>query len=177
MNADHNNPEEKKFASLFARLDKDAAPVDAELKEKLRRQSAEVFAECNLPGKKIEPPRRRNRMYVLALRGLAATVTAVLVATGLWLGNNSPDGSFSLGSALESVAVADTIEMEITRDGAAEKIWVQGRDRLRWDSADGTYRIAHGQTVWDIDEKANRATSPKSTLLGDDKSGVVCWRW
>ncbi|MEE9602431.1 MAG: hypothetical protein V3V75_03935, partial [Thermoguttaceae bacterium] len=87
MIADHNNPEEEKFAALFVRLDKDAAPADANLKEQLRARAAETFAEYNLPTKKSILPKRNNRMFVLALRGLAATVTAVLIATGLWLGS------------------------------------------------------------------------------------------
>ncbi|GAG52272.1 unnamed protein product, partial [marine sediment metagenome] len=68
MNADHNNPEEEKFAALFAALDKDAAPVDAKLKERLRIRSAEAFA-VGLPAKSPQQ-KRIKRMLLIALRGL-----------------------------------------------------------------------------------------------------------
>ncbi|NQT36787.1 MAG: hypothetical protein HQ581_04820, partial [Planctomycetes bacterium] len=44
---------------------------------------------------------------------------------------------------------------------------------MRWDDGrEGIYRIAHGSTLWNIDEKANRAASQSVSYFRGQKSGV-----
>ena len=110
-------------------------------------------------------------MFVLAARGLMASAVAALVAT-LWISNQSDDGPVSLGALIENVAKADTVRLEIVRDDRIEKVWAQRPNHLRIDSADGTYAIALGPKLWQIDEKANRATLSTSPYYSADRPGL-----
>ncbi|MEE9601774.1 MAG: VIT domain-containing protein, partial [Thermoguttaceae bacterium] len=170
MNADHNNPEEEKFAALFAALDKDAAPVDAKLKEQLRIRSAEAFA-AGLPAKSPQQ-KRIKRMLLIALRGLTAAAAVVVVATTFWLASSPGEPALAFEKVLEKMADAETVHLQVTRDGSAGEAWVKKPKQFRWNAPDGTYRIARGKRLWQIDEKANKAASGPSPFFHAERPGL-----
>ncbi|MGE5191680.1 MAG: VIT domain-containing protein, partial [Deltaproteobacteria bacterium] len=72
------------------------------------------------------------------------------------------------GAALDRVAGAETLHLKITRGGEAAEVWYAQPNRLRWDAADGTYKIARGETLWRVDESQNLAASEPAALFGTD---------
>ncbi len=117
-------------------------------------------------------------MYFIAMRiSAAAAAAAIVVATCLW-SVTSADDALEFGKVLEKIAEADTVHLKITRDGKAGQLWVKQPDqgkqphRLRWNHPDGTYRIAHGNRLWVVDEKANRATSGPAPYFREGQQGL-----
>ena len=111
-------------------------------------------------------------MFVLAARGLVVTATAIAaVAATLWNFNQPDDGPVSLGTLIENVAKADTVQFEIIRNNKIENVWAKQAD-MRIDRTDGTYDIAKGAKLWSIDEKANRATLSASPYYNGKQPGV-----
>ncbi len=200
MNPDDETREDRQFAELFGSLERNAAPVDPQLREKLRKRSAEAFADASAEedqnkeggtrprpiaggtrprtitekqsGRGPVPPAiRRKRMFAIAARGLAATAAAIVVAAALWTVFSPGDGSLTFGSVLENTANAETLHLEIDCGGQSTELWAKG-PKLRWNAPDGTYKIASGETMWEIDEKANRATSQKSPFFDAQQPGL-----
>ena len=170
MNPDHGNWDQQRLAALLASLGKDAAAADPQLLARIRELSAEAFAAEF--SRQTQLPARRRRMFVIALRGLAAAAAAaIVVATCLW-SSITADDTLALGKALEKTAKADTIQLSIARDGKSGRLWVKQPNRLRWNHPDGTYSIARGNRLWLVDEKANRATSGPSPYFRDDRPGL-----
>ncbi len=111
-------------------------------------------------------------MFVLAVRGLVVSATAVAAVVAMvWNLNQPDDGPVSLGTLLQNVAKADTVRLEIVRNGQTENVWAKRTD-MRIDRADGTYAIALGPKLWEIDEKANRATVSVSPYYNGDRPGL-----
>src|SRR5262249_26084568 len=83
------------------------------------------------------------------------------------------DSGLAFGHVLDRVAGAQTLHLQVIRQGRTADVWVKQPNQLRWDEADGTYQIAHGDKRWLIDERANRATpQPSSFFTGADRPGV-----
>jgi len=121
--------------------------------------------------------RRKSKMYILAWRALTATAAAAVLAAAWFLGNDS--NSITLAKLLDKVEQADSLHLHIeTADQArqaedakqpgdkqasrAVEAWSARDEKLRVNRADGTYDIARGEKLWQIDEKANRAASGES---------------
>ena len=170
MNPEDGNWDQQRLAALLASLDKDAAPPDPQLLARIRELSAEAFAAEF--SRQTQLPARRRRMFVIALRGLAAAAAAsIVVATCFW-SSITADDTLALGKALENTAKADTVQLSISRDGKSSRLWVKQPNRLRWNHPDGTYSIARENRLWLVDEKANRATSGPSPYFHDDRPGL-----
>ncbi len=166
MNDNDHNLEDERFAKLFASLDADIPEVDRRVRDRLEKESARAFAEQF--SQKPQTPGKSNRMFVIAMRSLAATAAAALIAVGLWSVDSESQAAPTFAEVLENTAGADSLHIEITTDGRAEQVWVQKPGRMRWNTADGKYLIAYGGRMWDIDEKANRATSAKNAYFDED---------
>ena len=108
-------------------------------------------------------------MYYLATRGLVAAVLAVaaLIGSWLWLTGQRGDSSAAFGKVLQKTAAADTLELQVTRDGKTGSAWLRGGKELRWNLPDGTYQIARDGKLWLIDEKANRAATQPTSYFGE----------
>ncbi|NQU25208.1 MAG: hypothetical protein HQ567_28320 [Candidatus Nealsonbacteria bacterium] len=171
MNNSNHNLEEERFAELFASLDADVPEADRRVRDRLEKESARAFAE-QFAGKPLSEetqlPRRNRRMFAIAIRSLVAAAAVALIAFGL-LPSDSEGDVPTLAVVLENTSTADSLHIEITTDGKAEQVWVQKPGRMRWDTADGKYLIAHGGRLWNVDEKANRATSSKNVYFDEDK--------
>ncbi|HUT13742.1 MAG TPA: hypothetical protein VMY42_24855, partial [Thermoguttaceae bacterium] len=95
--------DEKRLAALFAAVDADAPPPDEEFLDRLAGQSAEAFQAGASPQTQL--PTRRRRMFVLALRTLAATAAAAAVAIAcFWSSLFKDDSAVAFENVLEKVA-------------------------------------------------------------------------
>jgi len=171
MHPDQESWDDERMAALFASANHQAVPPDDAMLKRLREESAEVFAS-EFP-KQPTTSTRRHRMFVLAMRGLAATVAAAVLFGG-WLhfSGGPADTAMALDRVLAKVGEADTLKLEITQGDESRKAWAKQPGRLRIDNPDGTYTIAHGDRAWLVDEEANRASSEDSSYFPDEKAGV-----
>ena len=171
MNMDHDSQDDPRLAALFRSVPAETCPADEDFLARLRRESSEAFTAA--ASEAARPIRRRHPMLVIALRGLASLAAAVAVAASLWLASNSGDSALTFGQALQNAAAADTLRLEITRDGKPADVWSRrAEQQLRVNRPDGTYTIVHGDRLWQIDEPANRATSRAASYFpADGKSG------
>jgi Flp pilus assembly protein TadD len=169
--ADDNRMEDP-LASFLAAADRDAAPPDRAFLERLREQSTQVFREA--AARQTQRQRRRRIMITSSVRALAACLAAaILVGIMLFSWLAPRDSGLAFGQVLDRVAGAQTLHLQVTRQGRTADVWVKQPDQLRWDEADGTYQIAHGDQRWLIDEKANRATRQTTSFFSSvDRPGV-----
>ncbi len=107
-------------------------------------------------------------MFYLATRGLAGAAAAAALLVTWWVMSGQPgDSSAAFAEVLKKTAAADTLELQVTRDGKPSTAWLRGGKELRWNLPDGTYQIAREGKLWLIDEKANRAAAQPSTYFGE----------
>jgi len=171
MNPNDHRREEDRFAALLASIDTDTVSPDTAFLDRLRERSTEVFAAEH---RRMALQRgRRRRMMATALRTLAgAAAAAVLAAAWLWSSTSPSDSAVAFGEVLRNVIEADTLRLEITRDGKTGRVWAKRPRQLRWDEGSGRYRIAKGDKLWAVDEGANRATSQASPYFHADQPGT-----
>ncbi len=122
------------------------------------------------PSDKNRPSPRRNRMFVFAARTLAAA-TAATALIGAWLYNQVSSPAADLGAILTQTSAAESLELQLTRDGKSGEVWVHGR-KLRQNRPDGTYQIALDDKAWLVDEKENRASARPSSLFPGEAGKV-----
>lgn len=150
-------------------VDRSAAPVDRAALDRLRLSSTEAFlAAAPQP---VELAKRSYSMF--AIRSLIAVaallVVALLVSVSPWSKRTAGD---SLGAALHQAAVSDTLHLQITRANLSGEAWAKQPGLLRWDRSDGTYEIASGRRLWQVDEQQNRAASQPSPYFHDSALGL-----
>lgn len=165
MNPDHNSWDDEKMAALFGSAEREGAPPDREFLARLREQSAEAFA--NQSPNQPEPSRRRSPMIVYTLRILATAAAAVVAALTVTR-NGTDQDVVAFDQVLRQVATAQTLHLEVTRDGQSGKAWVRRPGQMRMDFPDGTYEIVRGSRAWLVDERANRATFRSAVYFRDD---------
>jgi len=185
MNPNDDNRQEDRLAELLSlAAGAGMPPPDEAFLDRLRRQSAAVFAAESAAAPAAEPPaaaeppqgpserlpspaiprKRRHRMSVLALRTLAASLAAtVLAVVTLWNAPPGDDSALAFGRVLEKTAAAKSLHLKIVREGKTSEVFARPQ-QLRWNEPDGTYRIARGSELWRVDEKANRAARETAAL-------------
>jgi hypothetical protein len=100
---------------------------------------------------------------------LAACAALCFVAVGLYwhLGDQ---GEPAFRRALDNAAKVRTIHCRITRGDETFEVWAEQPGRLRRNAPDGTYQIARDGKMWQVDEKANRATVQTSPYHHENKN-------
>ena len=69
---------------------------------------------------------------VAALRTLAgAAAAAVLAAAWLWSSTSPSDSGVAFGEVLQNVIEADSLHLEITRDGQTGQVWAKRPQQVR----------------------------------------------
>ncbi len=110
-------------------------------------------------------------MTMLITRALTAAAAAVVVMASWYF--SQPDGES--GPALEMVLArlnkADSVHLQLVRDGQASDVWARPPGQLRWNLADGHYQIDDGNQLWRINESANQAVAEPSQFFPADQSG------
>ncbi len=162
MNATDEQFDDRQFEALLAAAGRDAPPPDPAFLERLREQSTEVFLNS-------QPSLRNKRRVMIAwtLRLLAASAALVLLGTGLWWYVEVHKAEPDFGQVLANAARARTLHCRVVRDGETFEVWAEQTGRLRQDAPDGTYQVAYDGTLWQVDEKANRATARPSPYHRD----------
>ncbi len=97
-------------------------------------------------------------MILRALRVLASAAALVLVVAGLYWYVRGRDAEPAFGQVLDNAAHARSIHCRVTRGEETFEVWTGPAGRLRADAPDGTYQVAGDGKLWQVDEKANRAT-------------------
>ena len=101
-------------------------------------------------------------MITFTIRILATAAVVAAAVTGLMWNDDGADGqAVAFDRVLQTVADAQSLHLQITRDGKTSQAWVRKPGQLRIDHPDGTHEIVRGTRAWLIDEPANRV-SPRS---------------
>jgi tetratricopeptide (TPR) repeat protein len=159
MNPHDDTWDEEQLGRVLNAADCDHAPPDQEFLKRLRDQSAKAFSEST-------PNAPRSRVLIRRFAGWLAAAAAVVIAVVLLRGSRDRSG-LAFGEILDQLARAETLHFKVTRDGAETDVYVRHPDKLRWELADRTYRIADGEQVWLINESENTAVP-----YGPDAVGV-----
>ena len=165
LNPEDDSRVEKQLASLLGALNNDAAPPDRVFLDGLREQSTQVFRQSF--SRSDQHRSRRRPMISMAMRVFCAAAAAAVVI-GAWLlfqrgpKDESADSQFAFAKVLENMAEAQTVHVKIMRAGQTTEAWIKQPGQWRRDKADGTYEIGSGPKLWQVDEKANRASLRKS---------------
>ncbi len=96
-------------------------------------------------------------VYTLRLLAAAALIGAVVTTVNLTR-EGDDNNAGGLVQAIQRVAAAQSIQLEIVRGDRSSRAWMRRPGQLRIESPDGTYRIVRDRQEWSIDERANRAT-------------------
>ncbi len=184
MTNPNHNWDEERLAELLRTAQHPPVPPDEELLARLRAESAAVFQSSRSnpkrergdtsPKRKREdadttPSPRNSKMFIVAWRALAATAAAVVLMATWFVTSSSGGGSPTLATVLEKTERAAALHIRIDRKEKpagnitpATEAWTDKSGALRVNHADGAYDIARQEKLWQIDEKANRATSGES---------------
>lgn len=110
-------------------------------------------------------------MVVLAWRVAATAVAASLAAAAWFFAGGPADQQASLGQSIAALSQAKSIELMVTEGDTSHEAWaVPGK--LRWNLGEGQYRIARGDRVWTVDERANRAASSPAALFQPETTAL-----
>jgi len=95
------------------------------------------------------------------VRGLAAVAaTAAVIAVGLTIAiHNSARGAGTFADTVDQLSTAKTLQFRALKNGESSDVVVRLPDEVRWDDAQGRYRIASGSRLWKIDEATNTVTT------------------
>ncbi len=164
MTGDYStNPssEDERIDELLSTLDNDALPPDEEFLAELRQKSAQEFLRHAQAAK--QPEAQATAPVVWKARSVAVAVATLLLCAGLLLmplmHTQLPP---AFGEVLDALANADTLHLQVTRDGKTEELWVRQPGQVRLQSDGNRYRIAQGSRLWRIDESANSAAEEDS---------------
>jgi hypothetical protein len=166
--SEHDDFPDDRLAALLSASERGGPPPDRERLARLREQSTAVFTSPFKPA--ASTAERNSPMMILAMRLLAtaALIGAAMTTLDVWQqGADQTDGG--LVRAFELASAAQSMKVEIDRDGQSGKAWVAQPGRLRIEHPDGTYRIVRDQRQWSIDERANRATVQPAVYFGGDQ--------
>ena len=175
MNSENEKLEDERWSALFSAADNNSAQPDDKYFNRLREQSAREFLAHNPPKKSISS--RRRRMFIFTPRGITVTAATLTAAAIIVLALLSPAATaVPADKIFSSLDKAQSLHLNVTRDGETGEVWTQKPDRLRWNNADGTYEIAKGKQLWRIDEKANQAASAACTYFREVKAAAAAGR-
>ena len=167
MTNPNHNWDENRLAEMLRAAQYPALPPDEEFLARLRAESTKAFQSS---ANETTPSVRKSKMFIVVWRALAATVAAVVLAATWFMASDSGGSAVTLAKILEKTASAESLHLRIQRAeqpgekraSPATEAWSAQAEKLRVNHADGTYEIARRDKLWQIDEKANRATSSES---------------
>lgn len=97
----------------------------------------------------------------------AAISAAIVLAAGVWLWQSSAIAAPTFGEVLHNVQAAESVRLQVTRNGKSHEVLVRGGDALRWTDSEERYQIARGNELWRIDEQTKRFTKDSSSFFND----------
>jgi predicted Zn-dependent protease len=176
MTNPNHNLDEDRLAQLLRASQHPPLEPDEQWLARLRAESTDVF-QSSPPENKTTPLARNSKMFIYVWRTLAAMVIAVVAATWFMA---SESGAITLAKVLEKTEAAAALHLRIQRADRpagkpashAQEAWSARGEKLRVNRPDGTYDIAQKEKLWQIDEKANRATSGASPYYRRDTKSL-----
>ncbi len=85
----------------------------------------------------------------------SALVTALaLVLSVCWfvIVPNTQASTLKLGDVLAKLKDAETLQLQVTRDGASSDVWVKNSGIVRWEVSPQKYQIARGSKLWEVSD-------------------------
>ncbi|QDT33419.1 VIT domain-containing protein [Thalassoglobus polymorphus] len=85
----------------------------------------------------------------------SALVTALaLVLSVCWfvIVPNTQASTLKLGDVLAKLEEVETLQLQVTRDGASSDVWVKNSGIVRWEVSPQKYQIARGSKLWEVSE-------------------------
>ncbi len=165
---------DERMGELFSMLHHSAPPPDAALLEELRERSTVVFTQ-QFHASRRNTQRSRKMMMVLTRTLAAAAAALAMLASWFFVQRDGETGP-QLEVVLARLSQAESLHLQLVRDGTSSDIYTRRPTQLRWNLPDGTYRIDDGQHLWQVDEQANRAVSEPSQFFAAAPSGLDALR-
>jgi len=92
-----------------------------------------------------------------------AAAGALVIGITLVLLTSVPNSGVAFAQVMEKMASVQTLHARMTmQGGGTREIWAKRPNMLRINYDDGRYEISNGPILWDVDEKANKATKKPS---------------
>jgi autotransporter-associated beta strand protein len=169
-----NHPwDEDRLAQLLRAAQHPPLPPDQQFLALLRTESSRVFQSS---ATETTRPPRRSKMFLFAWRSFATTAAVLVAAATFFMTSDSGGKAVPLSTVLAKTESAAALHLRVTgtkeiapKEPAARELeaheleaWSARGGKLRVNHPDGTYDIALGAKLWQIDEKANRAASSAS---------------
>jgi hypothetical protein len=181
MTNPNHNWDEERLAQLLRAAQQPPLPPDERFLARLRAQSSEAFQSSAIHTPTVETSTvetstsetnrsiRKSKMLILAWRGLASAAAVIVAAATLFMASDSGGKAVPLAALLEKTETSAALHLRIERSGEpvpsalrTTEAWSSRGEKLRVNHSDGTYDIGLKEKLWQIDEKANRATSGPS---------------
>ena len=122
MSKNEMSPEERRLGEAVATADMDAAPLDREFLEQLKRESTAAFVAAGTKPVR-EPVRKRRRLIRWLLPAAACLAAAALV--GLWPREPVVQSAYAqLVAAVENSKKAEWMRLEFSADGGTAEWWL-----------------------------------------------------
>src|SRR6267378_1533400 len=108
------NRDEEQLASLLASTNRDAAPPDRAILDRLREQSTAAF-QASL-SQEAQPQKRGRFMFSGLMHGLAVAA-AVLIGVSVFVWLHAKNSGVAFGEVMQNVSNAATMHVRVTRQG------------------------------------------------------------
>ena len=163
--SDQSDHDEERMMEMFRSLDGGALPPDRLFLDELRQRSTEEFVRhaerCSAVAPVANPP--STAPVVWNGRWVVIAVAALVVCVGFFFSPLTQEKpALAFGEVLAKVAAADTLHLQLTRDGKTDEVWIRQPGQMRWQEDPARYRIVQGSRLWRIDEEENVAADEDS---------------
>ncbi len=167
--SDQPDHDEERMMEMFRSLDGGASPPDRLFLDELRKRSTEEFVRHARARSELSsavapvanPP--STAPVIWNGRWVVVAVAALVVCVGFFFSPLTQEQpALAFGEVLAKVAAADTLHLQLTRDGKTDEVWIRQPGQMRWQEDPARYRIVQGSRLWRIDEEENVAAGEES---------------
>ena len=158
-------PDDERMAELLRSLNGDAPPPDRRFLDRLRELSTEEFSQHAAGGSIIVPQTISKAAPIVVWNGryVMATLAVLLVFVGYFFSPfTGTEAPLAFGEVLTKFSAADTLHLQVIRDGKTDEVWIRQPGQLRRQESATKYRIVQGSRLWRIDERENLAADEES---------------
>ncbi len=173
MTNPNHNWDETRLAELLRSAQQPPVPPNERFLARLRAESTAAFESAQSKASERTPAARKSKMFIYVWRTLAAAAAAIVLTVSWFATTSSGGDTATLATVLAKTVSAKSLHLRIAHADrpTTTEAWSAKAGELRVNHADGKYDIAHGDKLWRIDEKANRAAQGESPYYrADNKS-------
>ncbi|TWU12210.1 Vault protein inter-alpha-trypsin [Symmachiella macrocystis] len=156
--SDQPDHDEERMMEMFRSLDSSALPPNRVFLEELRQRSTEEFVRNDARSSAVAPVANPPSTAPVVWNGrwVVVAVAALVVCVGFFFSPLSQEQpALAFGEVLAKVAAADTLHLQLTRNGKTDEVWIRQPGQMRWQEDPARYRIVQGSRLWRIDEEEN----------------------